>query len=400
MQKILFCLALLCCLFLLQFPANALTYLDQMDGSGSGARGTTEYLAPVLRSRSLEPADRYQLQVMPKPDGRLRGSVQYLAQGADRISLRIYSAKGTYVTLTGGTLALGTDSGVFRPDPASVSNAYYHPADGKLYAFGESWQVFEQSPTGNFGQFRQVDEVEKGKLIPFGVCVYTSAERGGKTLLPLTRTLIQHIEAEGQLYCVEDFSCDSIPPGATSIWVELNDLEGNLLSKTMRTSLAWVMVQGTSLTMGPLRESTSPGVSSPPSQSSWESSSSKASSKSSSKASSKSSPKAAPDTSAKSSLTGGSGSAAISSALDGQVSSKAPSSSLQKEKSSTTEDAAFSTAENAQPELPHYFHREADPLVYQVQIPPQEMGVDWGVVVYLALVSGIILYLLLRPRGK
>jgi len=56
--------------------------------------------------------------------------------------------------------------------------------------------------------------------------------------------------------------------------------------------------------------------------------------------------------------------------------------------------------ENAQPELPHYLHPEPEPMVYEVQIPPQDRGADWGVAVYILLVSGMILYLLLRPREK
>lgn len=393
-------MTLLCCLFLLQYPSKALTFLDQMDGSGNGARGKTEYLAPVLRSRNLEPADRYQLQVMPGPDGKLRGRVQYLAQGAEKISLRVYTAKGTYVTSVGGTFALGTDSGVFQPDPALVANAYFHSETGKLYAFGTGWQVFEQSPSGNFGEFRPAEEVDKAKLIPFGVCAYASLESGGKTLLSLSRASIQHIEADGQLYCVEDFACDAIPPNATGIWVELNDLEGNLLSKTMRTSLAWVMVQGSSLTVGPVREPSNPGVPTPSSPSSENrpssQTSSKASSKSSSKASSKSSPKAsAPSASADGAAP------ATSSALEGQASSsKASSRSSKKAAVSSTEEIATSSLENAQPELPHYLHPEPEPLVYEVQIPPLDGGVDWGVAVYILLVSGMILYLLLRPRGK
>lgn len=400
MRRFSFGLTLLCCLFLLQYPSKALTFLDQMDGSGNGARGKTEYLAPVLRSRNLEPADRYQLQVMPGPDGKLRGRVQYLAQGAEKISLRVYTAKGTYVTSVGGTVALGTDSGVFQPDPASVANAYYHSETGKLYAFGTGWQVFEQSPNGNFGEFRPAEEVEKAKLVPFGVCAYASSESGGKTPLTLTRTAIQHIEADGQLYCVEDFVCDAIPPNATGIWVELNDLEGNLLSKTMRTSLAWVMVQGSSLTVGPVRESSNPGVSNPSSQISESSPSSKTSSKASSKSSSKASSKAASKASAPSALAD-EAAPATASALEGQASSsKASSHTSRKEATSSTEEIAASSLENAQPELPHYLHPEPEPLVYEVQIPPQDGGVDWGVAVYILLVSGMIVYLLLRPRGK
>lgn len=394
MRKAFFCLMLLGCLYLLHLPVNALTYLDQMDGSGSGARGSAEYLAPVMRSRSLEPTDRYQLQVMPGRDGKLRGSVQYLAQGVESIALRLYTPKGTYVSSSGGTLALGTDSGVFRPEPSAVSGAYYHTANGKLYAYHGGWQVFEQSPLTNYGDFQTVEEVEGAKLVPFGVCVYLSQDGGNKTLLALTRTSIQHLEVEGQLFCVEDFVCENLPSKTTSIWVELNDLEGNLLSPSVRTSLAWVKLQGVSLTVGPPRESSpNPGVTS----SLPESPAANSSSKSSSKASSKSSAKASPPADGSSAADKKSGGSSV--ALKAE-SSKASSRSPQRKDSSPSASTSVTSQESTLSEPPRYLDGENDPLVYQVQIPPQDSGISWGVVSYIALVSGVIFYLLLRPRQK
>lgn len=373
-----------------------------MDGSGGGARGAVEGLTPILRSRALEPADRYQLAVTAGRDGRPRGSVQYLARGAQSVVLRVYTAKGTYVTPMGGELALGSDSGIFRADPSGVSGAYYHTANGKLYAKGEGgWQVFEAGPQGGFGEFQPADEPDPGKLIPFGVCAYASLEGGGSSLLPLTRTAIAHLDVEGQLYCAEEFACEAIPSNAIGIRVELNDLEGSLLSPNLKTSLAWVKIQGPSLTVGPLRDTPDVGVSpslperSPEDVSSSKASSSKASSSkaSSSKASSKaSSPPASP--------AGGkeSGAAASPSTEEALPSSQLP--LTRKEEDSRQSESLPALEELASLDPSHAFYPEPDPLLYQVELSPRDLGVDWGIVAYLLLVSGVILYLLLRPPGR
>lgn len=389
---------LLCCLRLLCLGASAQTYVDTMNtGGASSVRSADSNLTTVLRSRSLDPNDRYQLQLEPGSGGRLRGGVRYLVRGAESLSLRIYTLKGTYVSALSGQLVLGSDSGVFSPSPSAVSQAYYNTADGGLYAWLDGWQALEKAADGNYLQFRPAENVEQANLISFGVNCYYSVQGGAKSPLSLTRTAISSREVEGRILCAEDFVV-SVPRDATSLWVELNDLGGGLLgSGGIHTSLAWVMIDGAALTMGEVREEPGEGVNSSLPESSA-GASSQSSSGSSSRASSKTSSKASSQGGA--AAAGGGGTsvpAAASSKFEGVITSSQASSKASKTSSSQEEAAQASAASQ---ELPDYLGREPDPLIYTVEQPARKTGPDFGTMFYILLVVCVILYLLLRPKKE
>lgn len=391
----------LCCVFLLSRWADAAVYIDQIDNqAGISMRTADSNLTKVLRSQSLTPMDKFQLQVGPRPDGKVMGGVRYLIRGAQRITLRIYTAKGTYVSVDSlGGLQLGSDSGVFSPALSSVSQARYNPADGLIYAYREGWQVLQQSSGGNYREFVPAPGFEGKGLIGYGVNLY-AATGSGKIPLTLTRTAITHMEVEGQILCAEDFVCIDYPGAATALWVELNDTADVLQSKSgMSASLAWVNISGESLLTGPVESSAAPSSSQP--ESLEESASSVGSSASSSKQASSKSASSVPAAAGGGAATASKAPSANPSKFEGVITSSQPDSKASGKVSSSSPAPlpALPAAQTTLPEAPPE-HSTGGPLIYQVNRPGQGAGPDWAMILYLVLVSCVILYLLLRPKNR
>lgn len=385
---------LLCCVLLFCVPAAAApTYLDTFNGAGETAKDCDDTLAPVLRGRQLEHGDQVQLVVSADQAGRLTGTIRYQAAGAEQVSLRIYTAKGTYVSADSlGQLQLGSDSGVFSPNLSALSQARYNPADGNLYAYREGWQVLAQSPYGNYAEFVPAPGVDTGSLVDYGANLY-AVTGGNRKKISLTRTAVKHLEVEGVFYCAEDFTA-AIPQGATQIWVEINDPGGVLVSdRGVRTGLAWVAISGKSLLMGSAPAGESSAVPPPPESSQGESSKS-----ASSKQPSSQSPSAPAGGGGGAAAGASSKPQAASSKFEGVITSSSGASGRKSQSAaSSSAQSASALADTVPLSEPE---RTQGPLIYEVKSAPGDSGPDFGMILYILLVSAIILYLLLRPRNR
>lgn len=386
--------ALLCCALLLETPARAApVFQDDFGSAAEAVRTLDSNLAVFLRSAALESADRYQLGVAPTGGGRLQGAARYQATGAETLTLRLYSPKGTYVTADAlGQPQLGSDSGVFSPDLAGLSPAYCDP-DGNLYAQLDQWYLLAQSPQGSYGEFLPAPAPDPRTLAAYGVSVYATGT-AGRQKLPLARTGLRHMDVEGVFLCAEDFTC-AIPKGATQIWVELSDSGSPLISRSgERAGLAWVTLSGAGLLMGPQPQGQPDSPESPSAPPEEESSSRRSSSQSASQSAAQSPPPAAGGTAGGTSSKG-----AASSKFEGVITSSSPggksSAGGQKSQSAAPPPGAAASSSQAAP-----VEGQEEPLIYAVATAPRSSGPDGGMILYILLVSAVILYLLLRPKKK
>lgn len=385
------CLVLLvfCCLCLFPQPVWGQQFLDTLDIPGNYR--LTDGNLGLFALHEGEGADGNLLMLRGASGGVYRGGVRYHATGVETLTLRIYSPLGTFSSPDLlGNMQLGDGGGAdFLPPPGTVRQVRFHPGENLAYLNTGSWQVLTFDSQGR-PAFSPAPEFAGKGLINFGVNLYAARE-DAKPVSPLgvTRTAIGVRQYRQQLLIWEDFTC-TVPSGMSYLWVELNDLPEGLGSPGMRTSLAWVQLEGKAMVLGPQITTSEPPQSSPAEEQST--TDQKTSSRESALPVSQSEAAAikANESSAKEAV----------SKFEGVIASPDPSRKSTKIPSSSSERSAgyqilpeVSLAREATDRGPS---AEIYQVTRQAEKPPSSAGVG----VYVAVMACVVLYLLVKPKRE
>jgi len=211
-----------------------------------------------VQRRGLPAMDEVQL-TLPAESHIDRGTVRYRLTGLENISLRIYSPRGTFAALCGttGTLYFGNTEISYHPN--NVFDTLYNPANRHIYL--NHTHMGWHRLTGGYGvvDFIPTPPPPAGSsLVRMGVNAYVSTSVNGSRLpVELTRAEIRIVPLQSDDLTLghivaEDFqSVGRIPANAQYLWIVINDPGRNFLTNTgNRTSLSWVVLSGRSLRMG------------------------------------------------------------------------------------------------------------------------------------------------------
>ena len=392
----------ICVLFLLlpPLPAGALTtYVDDMSDLGSNNIKSCTGLVPISSS-TIPPVVRGTIQgqnaATPASATHPVGSVEYRVQGADTVSVGIYTAQGTFVTHLDddGVYALGAYCNNIQGalSGKTLHHAQYSMSDYNVY-YRSGTRLYRLLDDGR-GYYLFEPAAGGGELVDYGVNVYAGPSAGRLTRVELTPAASQSRKLQANWsgsYCYEELSY-TLPASTAYVRVEINDYAAvdrlypngqtvqNPPQTGMRCVLSSVSFSGSGLVLGipepAVPESTIPGASS----SSGNASSSRRSGSSRQSASSSASAAA-----------GGN-----SSKFQGEITSTASGTRAGGSTGSgaSREEAHSESAEALSPKV-----EKASPVqVFRVE-PGGTGRAAWGITAYIAVVCALVVILLLRGKG-
>jgi len=397
MRRAVFCAVLLYCVLFWRINARALVFCDSMTDLASNSVKDYSGLAPAASSgipdnvKRAPPAG----SGLTLTSGQLTGWAQYRVQGADLVTVDIYTGWGTFVSMPPGegVYALGMcQQNMGYLGQQQLAQAQLSRSDGGIFA-RVNGKLYKALDTGYLLTLRESSETP-GELIDYGVNVYAAGEDGDFTRLSIasgSQVRVENMRLEWSRAFVFERLSYRVPAGATRVRIEINDhayldaqtSPGQTVRRPpatgMRTVLAQAAFSGENLSVG----EPEPVVSHEDSRQSSQSAQSGSSRSSSSRRGSGSSAAGAAASKASS-----------GSEFEGQVTSAASSSRASSKKQPSA--PASSAGESAG--APSVAEASPEELVQVFRIQPDARGSS-GIMLYIVVVLGVIILLLLRGKA-
>lgn len=383
------------CCTILRIPASALTYVDDFkDSSNNNIKhysGLTPFPMDAGSFTQLPDLSAFSFSSLTNPVGR----ATYNVQGAEQVTVGIYSLYGTYVSpmyASAGSYSLGVGGGdqSILTD-ITLPQARYSSSNGAIYAYigGELNKACYYDSNVLFVPTSD----SPADMGYYGVNIYSSGSGGSLSLLSLSPT--RRVFQSSYPFVYEEYTAN-VSPSATLITVELNDVIGFesidrggtvLKSRTRFNCIASVSISGSSLTLG-VQE---PIISQPIYNSSSSSSSSSSSKSSGKKASSAAGGAAGAGTA---SVKKSSSSSQSVSKFEGTI--RASSSSSPRSKASSSKISSQSQSSATSSEVLPQSDSELDAIYRVASSSNEDNHFTAGIRVYIIVLTGALLFVLLR----
>lgn len=412
MKRLAFIACVALCAGLLGFRAGALTYTDDMTDTDNNSFKSYSNLVPVSATnvpqsvQSAIPGGN----ALSFASGVPVGAADYRVSGADTVTVDIYTARGTFISIEPVTrlYVLGYfQQNMSHLSSQQVTQALYSRSEGGIYANlnGRPHRLIEIFP---FLQFQEAASIP-GDLIDYGVNVYAGDGDGNWSRIALSMSSQARISAMtfdwSRVYCNEKLTYH-VPSGAVRVRVEINDYtylssrqpNGQVVqmppANGMRTVLSQVAFTGGNLVLGTAEPAESVSAAHASSASASQSSSAKSSS--SSRRSSSGNAGAAGDTPS----AAASGASSGTSKFTGTITSSASGGRASGAKSGDTPAGpeASSGASSQKEEVDSAGEEPSRVQVFRLE-PDAGSRQSTGILLYIIVVCAAIVLLLLRGKG-
>jgi len=268
MRRAVFCAVLLYCVLFWRINARALVFCDSMTDLASNSVKDYSGLAPAASSgipdnvKRAPPAG----SGLTLTSGQLTGWAQYRVQGADLVTVDIYTGWGTFVSMPPGegVYALGMcQQNMGYLGQQQLAQAQLSRSDGGIFA-RVNGKLYKALDTGYLLTLRESSETP-GELIDYGVNVYAAGEDGDFTRLSIasgSQVRVENMRLEWSRAFVFERLSYRVPAGATRVRIEINDhayldaqtSPGQTVRRPpatgMRTVLAQAAFSGENLSVG------------------------------------------------------------------------------------------------------------------------------------------------------